>query len=370
MCVYRKILFFLIFFSSTLYGNLAKPSDSQGEGSSRFFTQVPAKSDLFKEEPLRQPLGLFATISYLYWYPGEGGLDLATTAAFQANTGLVVAKNAESTTIFQNSGFSSGAKISAGYFFPKRNDWLIEATYTYLHHDFETGLKIAPSSTVGTGVFYFTSWYYQSSANNQAIAATQLSSAWELQYNTLDLLLKKSLSIGKRGWIIPFGGIQGMWIEQCLDISAQSAQNVSATEPILSQNDSFVWGIGPKTGAEVKWDFDRGFYCKGGIGTALLFTRFQATHRENAITLAYPVKYTIKDFDCLRPTLEVGLGVGWSCFIRNGRHFINFQATYDFNYLWEQNILRVLNDINILGTNAAQNALYLQGLTVSGRFDF
>jgi hypothetical protein len=106
------------------------------------------------------------------------------------------------------------------------------------------------------------------------------------------------------------------------------------------------------------------------MGASLLFTRYtKVTHKEDPITLTYPVSYGFKNYNCLRPMAEMNLGLGWLHYF--GKCVaLDLSATYDFNYLWGQNMMRNLNDLNIIGTNAAANNLYLHGLTVSAALSF
>jgi hypothetical protein len=76
------------------------------------------------------------------------------------------------------------------------------------------------------------------------------------------------------------------------------------------------------------------------------------------------------DYTCLRPMLEANLGLGWGMYLAKNRYHIDLSATYDFNYLFSQNMMRVLNDINLLGSSGNGLDLSLQGLTLSAAFHF
>jgi len=71
----------------------------------------------------------------------------------------------------------------------------------------------------------------------------------------------------------------------------------------------------------------------------------------------------------LQPMAESNLGIGWSGYWSNKARF-DLSATYDFNMLWSQNMLRTLNDNFIQGVNPASNNLFLHGVTVNARVDF
>lgn len=67
------------------------------------------------------------------------------------------------------------------------------------------------------------------------------------------------------------------------------------------------------------------------------------------------------DYGCLRPMAELGIGLGW------GRYFL---VSYDFTYMWNQNMMRKLLDDTLTGTASNASDLYFHGLTITGRLEF
>ena len=106
------------------------------------------------------------------------------------------------------------------------------------------------------------------------------------------------------------------------------------------------------------------------MGASLLFTQYTTvSHTEDAITLGFPLTYSFTHYNCLRPMAEMDLGIGWLYYVNNN-FAIDLSASYDFNYFWGQNMMRTLNDVNIIGVNSASNDLYLHGLTIRAAFEF
>ena len=108
------------------------------------------------------------------------------------------------------------------------------------------------------------------------------------------------------------------------------------------------------------------------MGTSLLYTQYNCVkHSESAITSGSTrVKYSDHDVNTLRPMFEASLGFRWGHYFGTNAYHLSLATTYDFNYLWSQNMIRQLNDMFITGTSAGSGDLFLHGLTVTARFDF
>ncbi len=315
---------------------------------------------------------LSLTASYLYWWAGQDGMDLATDSVFSISSQPMRPPSSQEGAIFQTSDYTSGFKVGIGWQSQSAGNWIIEADYTGLCQHVRMPNETASFSTSDTPAFLMTSWYFQSSSNGQAIAAQQLSSSWRLDLDWLDAMLSRPFYQGSRWIFVPKGGLRVSWIEQSLQISASHIVNVATSSPTVeSSNKSRSWGIGPRAFLESRWLGGGGIRLQGAVGTSLLFTQFnRVSHSEDQISLSYPVSYAISDYNCLSPMAEMNLGIGWVKRAFQNRFRFDLSAIYEFNYLWGQNRMRSLNDLNIVGSCGATGDLYLHGLTVTGRFDF
>jgi hypothetical protein len=314
---------------------------------------------------------LFTTASYLYWYAGEGGLDLATTATYLTETNVVIPSDTQGKVIFQNFEYGSGFKVGLGANL-YCDDWVIRADYTRMHQLTKKS-KSAPSSSIGVGALLLTDWFYQVSAQGQGIAASNLSSRWHLELDWLDVSMARPFYSGRKLTMTPFMGLRASWIDQSLNIHVKNVLNVTPpTSSVHSRNHLDSWGIGPRAGIEGHFLLGAGFRIQGEIGGSLLYTQFsKVSHSEDPFTAnGMAVSYAMHDFNCARPMMEANLGLGWGKYLAKRRLHLDLGATYDFNYLWSQNMLRALNDLQIIGTNGAANDLYLQGLTLTACFSF
>ena len=195
--------------------------------------------------------------------------------------------------------------------------------------------------------------------------------------NFLDGTVSRPYYLGRRLTINPYGGLRAAWIAQNLKVKAVVVNFGGINpfvNPMVSHNESNSWGLGPRAGIGMNWLISPKFRAEGNLGASLLFTQFTSIkHKEDAITMlsSTPVyRAHIDDFNCVRPFLEAGLGLGWGTYFKRQRYHVDVAASYDFNYLWSQNMMRKLFDEQWGGTDASAGDLYMHGLTVTARFDF
>jgi hypothetical protein len=309
---------------------------------------------------------IFGTVSYIYWHLHEEGLELATVSPF---VGGSVEGPQNGGTIFQDFEYKSGFKVGLGTALP--DDWVLSLDYTYLH----STTKTSASATLPLTLF-FTSWFYQGGTTgsmSQALAASSLSSKWHLGLDWLDATLSRPFYQGRKLVSNLFSGVRASWIRQSLRITADGIVNATPpSEPIVSNNQSHSWGIGPRAGVENQWFLGGGVKLLGKMGASLIFTQYtRVSHSESQATLTgHPVSYSFHNLNTLRPMFEMGLGLGWGSYFACQRYHFDLNANYEFNYLMSQNMMRMLNDVQIAAINAAANALHFHGLTLTARFDF
>ncbi len=311
----------------------------------------------------------FITASYLYWNAQQEGMDLATDATWAGSAATKTGVDGD----LHRQGFSynSGFKVGLGYNFEHCDNWTLRADYTRLHQS-NTSSFSAPSSTTGTGALYLDNWFFQTSGSNQNLACTQLKSRWGLDLDWLDVTMSRAFYQGKQFTATPFGGIRVSWISQDLDIDVDHVFSTTLNEG-TSNNRSTSWAIGPRAGVDAHFLMGAGFRLQGSFGGSLLFTGYdRVSHSETSLssTTSPDIVYNMNSYTALRPMLEANLGLGWGTYFSRNRYHLDLSATYDFNYLWGQNMMRVLNEINTLGTCVGDLDLSLQGLTVSSAFHF
>jgi hypothetical protein len=372
--------------SDLAYSTKARAKAKANEKAETFFHQGEATLPCTMQPTYNYPAnvkmpdqyGGFGTVSYLYWFAGQEGMDLATTSTFVPVTGNVLPNEfgKDTKVVFQDSGYSSGFKVGLGYNMNQYDDWVFRADYTWLreHTSHTEEAESAPTEGVffiTNPVLYLTSWFFQNSAVGQPIAAQKLSSSWKMHLDLLDATARRPFYQGTALTMTPYAGLRAAWIRQSLRIAATTVLNVTPpTDTVVSHNSSNSWAIGPHGGIGANWLVGCGFRFIGNVNASLLFTQYtHVRHSEDPITLSFPVEYQFKYYNCLRPMAEMDLGIGWMYYF-NTQYALDLSASYDFNYMWGQNMLRTLNDMNIIGVNGASNDLFLHGLRITATLDF
>jgi hypothetical protein len=119
--------------------------------------------------------------------------------------------------------------------------------------------------------------------------------------------------------------------------------------------------------ANTRWLLGSGFRVEGIADAAVLYTRYtKISQKQIVASTSYS---SFKNLSALRPMAELGVGLGWGTYIGCQDFYFDVSARYDFNVLWDQNVMvgfvNAMN--NIPGTSGN---LYMHGLTLNVRFDF
>lgn len=314
--------------------------------------------------------------SFTYWYAKEDGLNVAESA-FLTGPGAVIAPP-NGTVFKQEFGYKPGFKVSLGMESVKR--WDLRAEYTYFRGN-TTASKAAPTnitSVPGIGVWNVDDWFLQSTPLGGSLSGTYLSSTWKLGMDLGDLTLSRPYDKDRNFAFAPFGGLRTVWLRQRMDVSlTQAASSLGAgalllPQPLQSLNNSNAWGIGPRVGTAGKYGLPMGLRLDGLFGASLLYTKFTTiTHSEGraATFVDYSVATNMNDYNCVRPVLDVNLGLGWNTKWCDSYSF-DISARYEFLYFWGQNMMRSMLDQFWGGTASGDLDLYFQGLTITAGFSF
>ena len=321
----------------------------------------------------------FADLSFTYWLAQEDGLFLAYVDVANSMTtpgGNVDTPNTH--IVSQSSGFKPGFKVGLGLVVDHESVLKGEYTWYRSKNTFNapTLSETVPFTYIpngdGTTVWWPSPWF-----NQNGIIGSAFSSTWNLALDLADVTASYPFYLGKRIIINPFVGLRGAWIRQSLIIAlTESTIDILSPltpQPIHSRTYSHSWAVGPRIGGNSTYLLPAGFQLEGSIAASLLYTRYTSVkHSESAANInLLPLHQSLKNYGCLRPAAELGVGLGWGSYISSGDYHIEFSADYDFAVYWSQNMLRAIMDEFCFGsTNGSPGDLYMQGLTVTGRFDF
>jgi hypothetical protein len=348
--------------------------------------ETPVKEQFKKKDnaPARVSLqetgdrpALFFDVAFLYYFLGEDGLDLANGAAVVTSgtsEGDVIAID-HSKTLLQNFEYTPGVMVGIGASWKECD---LKAEFTWIGQTTTKSRQAKPvNPLLGSGVWVLNNWFQQTSTSGQGIAATHVSSKWDIDIYLADVTVRRPIYEGCYLSLVPFYGIRGESISQHLDVKIDVSPFVIANlahSHVTSHNSSHSWGLGPIVGFDFFWLLTSGFRVEGNGGLGLLFTQFtKVKHWENvASASSQPSNLSVKlsDVNCLRPELNLALGIGWGTYLKGKKYYLDCSVSYDFLFFWQQNMMRKLVDQTVAGTGAAAGDLYLHGLDVAVSFYF
>lgn len=315
--------------------------------------------------------------SFIYWFASQDGMSLASSANLQSGTAVNLENG--STQLIQPFNYDPGFKVGLGIGY---DDWELHTEYTWVRQNTSINSNAPPSNGAGgTSVWLMNNWFAQAvGSNNNSLSATQVSSKWHLGIDWLDATVGRPYYQSRSMVLSPYGGIRALWIRQSLNIGANVpsaaltiAQLPLSAQPIYSRNQSHSWSLGPVFGSGARWLIGSGVRLEGHGDISLLFTQYsRLTHSENSVSANSdsPLFGTSQtNFNTVRPTAQLGLGIGWGSYTYCGKYHVDFSADYDFNVFWNQNMIRSLVD-NFSAGSSSSGDLFLHGLTLTGRFDF
>lgn len=319
---------------------------------------------------------LYADVSYLYWYSKQEGLSLGSLG-YDFDTGAWL-PGSEGKVYFQNGKYTSGFKIGLGANL-NVDDWVADLTYSYYRQKTFTHTGDAPVTSGQPGVFNISSWYPITLVGGPSVARS-VTSKWKMHLDWLDLQFYRPYYQGSRLIVTPSAGLRASWIRQQFQLKAEDAYNVYAGAPKTSNvtgiKFSNSWALGPRGVLGASWLLWEGLRIQGAMGASLLFTQYGriSTQTSNIALISSIVggtKLVESNYNCLRTMAEANLGIGWGSYFCGNRYHVDLSATYDFNYLWSQNMIQYLSGADfVFGNNNSPGDLILHGLDIKARFDF
>ena len=343
------------------------PSFEQGYelGKDRY----PAAYNASARTEVQSHSDLFFTGSFLYWYTSQEAMDLANYNT--EISGVTVQLPTSGETLKQHCEYKPGFKIGLGMNISS-DQWAGLFEYTRFHQSSVT--SASPGDLRGgTPIWVVTNWYtsdgFATPLNSESIA-----SRWRVNVDLLDATLSRPFYQGRNWILLPYGGIRGAMITQNFRMSIQALNGSSlvAWDPLISHNHSSSRAIGPRLGMKGHWMIRGGLRFEGEAAGSVLFTRYSTvSHREDPFTIGQsPVAARFTNYNAVRPMAELKIGMGWGSYFVHRNYHLDFLATYDFNLLWRQNMMRALVDPLGINMSSAPGDLFLHGLSVTARFDF
>ncbi len=230
--------------------------------------------------------------------------------------------------------------------------------------------------------------------------ASEASSHWDLRLNLYDLELARDYFTSKYLSIRPHVGLRGATIKQT--IKAKYLGGIYAGEVVYSPTSmnakNYFYGIGPRVGANLLWQFVSHWGLYGNISGSLLYGKFHASQQYSGqMSLQITEDETIEVFSTpgnfqeertpwrVRTNIDSGVGLEWETFFAKTLH-LTLGVGYEISYWFKQlqllrSAVEEYNFINLdvsteeyfpLWTNAQEEDgdLAMQGWNFHVRFDF
>lgn len=284
---------------------------------------------------------LYASASFTYWQALQDNMEYAivdgrTSTAYNGT--------------IQNLGFDfePGFKVALGMNFDHDN-WDTRVEYTWF--------RGRTSSSVSAEAPESISSLWTEGVEN-IVSASQ---SWKLHMDLLDWELGRGYYVGKKLTFRPFFALRGAWIRQNIDADYSVAE---LDHPLVSlDKKSRSWAVGPRAGLYTDWLFCDGFRLFGNGAGDILFTRY-TTLRDKGVSEDTSTTINQTNLNTVRTHLDLELGLGWGTYFDCNNWHIDLSAGYNFQVFFNQNVFRQYEVLRTSGN------LYLQGLTVTARFDF
>lgn len=289
-----------------------------------------------------------ADISFIYWHVSQENMNVAIN---EPATGI-----GYSNMVYPDFEYKPGFKIGFG-FNTNNDDWTGFFEYTWLHQ------STSHTSTAGSGEVLRA----VNVLDDTIVSYNSANTHWKMNMDKLDFGMSRPFYFSKRITVSPVGGLRALWIRENFNNTYSSA-----THDLSVRSKSHSWAIGPMAGSLARWFYGYGFRFEGKGNGALVYTRYTKVSAKQVEDNGTARVSHQKDYNCLRPMIDLGIGFGWGTYIGCQDYYIDLSASYDFSLLWDQNV--IVNNIQsfntaqpVAGTNGN---LYMHGLTLNARFDF
>jgi hypothetical protein len=306
---------------------------------------------------------LYIDLSATYWFIEQEGLNAGRSEVTQNGE----TRQLNGKFFRPNFEYKPGFKVGLG---ARADDWVLYSEYTWVRSSISRGGSAPPvPEALGTGVWSVFPWFLQRQENSQEpLLGSHLSLKWKLHMDLLDTGFSRPYYQGPNLTVTPYAGIRTAWIRQNYRVKMTAIPQ----QHLVSSNSSYCWGIGPRLGGKAHCLFPKGFRTQGNIATSLLYTKYTHTsHKETNLEVGYPsfIYANENNVNTVRPSLEMGLGLGWGAYSNCRKAHIDFSLDYDFAIFWNQNRMRSMLSELYNGVPASYD-LHTHGATLTGKFDF
>lgn len=346
-----------VFADAGSYGNEQKKATAPfNQGDDTLISQMgynhPARVDTTSD------WDMFLTAQFLYWDVQQEGMEIGPTFPSYPSSGVQTSGVLD----FKDS-YRCGFKVGLGWNTPF-DDWVVLAEYTWFHHDLRKD----------QGSPYLTSNFLQAKVTPFDYTTQDLLTAsshkWNIDLDMVDVILSRPCYQGTKLTITPFFGLRGLMLNQKYTLTGTVYGGTNNPTTAYGKTDS--WAIGPAFGLGGNFLLGEGFRLIGSASGALTYTRYNDIKyfAKRQSVGSSDLELTHSAQNRVRAMADAKAGIGWGSYLCNQSYHIDFSATYEFQVLWNQNMINWYS-ASLVGLNGASPGnLYFQGLTITGTFDF
>ncbi|HRW58693.1 MAG TPA: Lpg1974 family pore-forming outer membrane protein [Chlamydiales bacterium] len=286
--------------------------------------------------------------SFIFWAPVEEGT--AFSIYDETNVNKVAGRVNHVDDPYQP-GFKIFGFVEAG---ADSDQTLVEYIH---HHSTQYGRAQGPPAGLG----YLKPLWLTDGGN-----VTYAKGKFKVHYDRINCMFGRNAFFGKRLLIKPSFGLSYFFIKQKF-----TARYTIDNTDIFSYNSSTAWAIGPRGG--VFFDFNILKYCSIiGFGhTSLVFQdlRSETKQQDKDNYPSYLVKARENPYQ-VTPDVDLSTGIKISNLLSDDAFGFDFLVTYDFTYIWNQNVMREIKDFRSTLQNERRGNLMFHGLTLSFGLEF
>jgi hypothetical protein len=346
---------------------------------------------------LRRCVDVFAEGSMLWWQASEDGLAFAQEGNLFAVTGIrpigEITPSVLQLKIYEPKfKWDFGFQVGAGYNM-RYDGWDLYSSWVRFHPkrshrtvsiplNANTDTNIEPGVPTLIPMFDYFDYF----TNQSSIPGSSVSSSWKLKLDLVDLELGRESKFGKRLRLRPHGGLRSAWIDQTYTITSLgfSPFVANVTQNVVSSNKCYFWGLGPRIGLDMQWNFGYGISLFSDLALSSLFGHFSLTTSEVLTSPESRGTFSINESSYKRRNVarfagdfDIGLRyqTTFNCCDCLG---LMLQAGWEAHNFLNQNqfiqgqLSTNIADNNEISSNTVfnQGDLTTQGLTVRARLDF
>ncbi|NGX56540.1 MAG: hypothetical protein K1060chlam5_00783 [Candidatus Anoxychlamydiales bacterium] len=265
--------------------------------------------------------------SFVYYQAIEQNLELGIFRALNRNN--------KSPSINIEFNFEPGFILGMGYHLDNdKIDMLFK--YTFLHFTKQT-TSSAPSGMQRI----ITPWF-----DENTLFTLRIESTWKFKYDFFDIEFKRESFSSKKLIIAPIIALSGGFIRQKYDLIATLSNKVNSS----NRNRSYL--IGPKVGINSSWIFNNGFDVTLNSSIAFLYQNFSTQRQAQRLDITSLSSNVKENSEQITPNAYLSLALRYGKYLDEKRKYVSFLASYDFNYLFNQNSFANLQSISAQNPNS------------------